>query len=278
MVSPSLLTNDFFDLAIYQYGYEKCEPYHSFGPGLRSHYLIHYIISGKGTFRANVNNKEYIYELHAGQAFLIVPNVLIHYYADGEEPWEYMWIEVDGLKAKDYIGQAGLSYNEPIYNAVSEESRSVMEGYLRHIVTHTQMAVPELVGYTYLFLNALIQSSDQARKLPNNRIQEFYIQSTIGFIEEHYMENVTIDDMAAALGLSRSYFSKLFKKLTQRSPQDYLIAYRMNKACELLRSTQMNIGEIAVLVGYSNQFHFSRAFKNSMQMSPNEWRKKNTGK
>lgn len=278
MVSPSLLTNDFFDLVIYQYGYEKCRPHHSFGPGLRSHYLIHYIISGKGTFRVNVNNKEYIYGLHAGQAFLIVPNTLIHYYADGDEPWEYMWIEVDGLKAKDYIGQAGLSCNEPIYNAVSEESRSVMEGHLRHIVTQTQMPVPELVGYTYLFLSALIQSSDQARKVPSNRIQEFYIQSTIGFIEEHYMENITIDDMAAALGLSRSYFSKLFKKLTQKSPQDYLIAYRMNKSCELLRSTKMSIGEIAVLVGYSNQFHFSRAFKNFMQQSPNDWRKKNARK
>lgn len=278
MVSPSLLTNDFFDVVIYQYGYEQCKPHHAFGPGLRSHYLIHYIISGKGTFCVTVNNKEYTYELHAGQAFLIVPNLLIRYFADGEDPWEYMWIEVDGLKAKEYIGQSGLSYNTPIYNAVSEELRSKMEEYLHHIVTHPQMPVPELVGYTYLFFNALIESSDQARKVPNNRIQEFYIQSTIGFIEEHYMENITIDDMAAALGLSRSYFSKLFKKLTQKSPQDYLIAYRMNKSCELLRSTRMSIGEIAGLVGYSNQFHFSRAFKNFTQQSPNEWRKKNVRK
>lgn len=278
MVSQSLLTSDFFDLSIYQYGQEQCRPNHSFGPGLRSHYLIHYIISGKGTFCVTVNNQEVVYKLEKGQAFLITPDMLIYYYADAEDPWEYMWIEVDGLKAKEYIGQAGLSCNAPIYNAVSEELREIMVGHLHQIVSKEQMPVPELIGYTYLFLSALIQSSDQARKFPTNRIQEFYVRSTIGFIEQHYMEDITIDDMASALGLSRSYFSKLFKKLTQKSPQDYLIAYRMNKSCELMRSTNMNIGEIAVLVGYNNQFHFSRAFKNFMQQSPNEWRKKNVRK
>ena len=79
------------------------------------------------------------------------------------------------------------------------------------------------------------------------------------------MENITVDDIAAALGLSRSYFSKLVKKMTQKSPQEYLLAYRINKSCALLRTTELSIGEIALLVGYSNQFHFSRAFKNYMQ-------------
>lgn len=63
--------------------------------------------------------------------------------------------------------------------------------------------------------------------------------------------------------------------MTQKSPQEYLLAYRINKSCELLRTTELSIGEIALLVGYSNQFHFSRAFKNYMQQSPSEWKKKN---
>ena len=66
------------------------------------------------------------------------------------------------------------------------------------------MPIPETMGYTYLFLNALIESSDLAHKTPKNTIQEFYIQSTFAFIDEHYMENITVDDIAAALGLSRS--------------------------------------------------------------------------
>lgn len=275
MISHAFLNNDFFDLIVYQYGHQKCIPLHAFGPALRSHYLIHYIISGSGIYRTQVGSETHEYSLHTGQAFLIVPNNIIHYMADGDDPWEYMWIEVDGLKAREYIGQAGLTNASPVYQAVSDESRETMAGYLRHIIDHHDMPVPEAMGYAYLFFNALIQSSDKARKLPGNSIQEFYIQSTIGFIEEHYMEDITVDDMAAALGLSRSYFSKLFKKITLKSPQNFLIAYRINKACELLRTTKISIGEIAALVGYSNQFHFSRAFKNTLNQSPNEWRKHN---
>ena len=245
------------------------------GPALRNHYLIHYVISGKGTLRIQTSKNYNEYHIHGGQAFLIVPNKLVHYFADSSSPWEYMWIELDGLKAKEYIGQAGLSTDKPIYNAVSEELRDKMVYYLDHIVSNPDMPVPETMGYTYLFLNALIESSDLAHKIPKNTIQEFYIQSTFSFIDEHYMENITVNDIAAALGLSRSYFSKLIKKMTLKSPQEYLLAYRINKSCELLRTTDLSIGEIALLVGYSNQFHFSRAFKNYMQQSPSEWKKKN---
>lgn len=274
MISHPFLYGDFFDVLIYQYGYEKCEPRHNWGPALRSHYLFHYVISGNGTLRIRTNDQDKEYHIHGGQAFLIVPNKLIHYFADSSDPWEYIWIELDGLKAKEYIRQAGLSVNKPVYNAISEELRDKMFQYLYHIVNNPDMPVPETMGYVYLFLNALIESSDLTRKIPKNTIQEFYIQSAFTFIDEHYMENITVDDMADALGLSRSYFSKLFKKIAQKSPQEYLLAYRINKSCELLRTTELNIGEIALLVGYSNQFHFSRAFKNYMQQSPSEWKKK----
>ncbi len=63
--------------------------------------------------------------------------------------------------------------------------------------------------------------------------------------------------------------------MTQKSPQEFLITYRVHKACEYLRSTDLTIAEIANQVGYPNQFHFTRAFKSIMQLPPNEWRKRN---
>lgn len=101
MISHPFLHGDFFDVLIYQYGYEKCEPRHNWGPALRSHYLFHYVISGNGTLRIQTNNQDKEYHIHGGQAFLIVPNKLIHYFADNSDPWEYIGIELDGLKAKN---------------------------------------------------------------------------------------------------------------------------------------------------------------------------------
>lgn len=86
MIPHPFLHGDFFDVLIYQYGYEKCEPRHNWGPALRSHYLFHYVISGNGTLRIQTNNQDKEYHIHGGQAFLIVPNKLIHYFADSNDP------------------------------------------------------------------------------------------------------------------------------------------------------------------------------------------------
>lgn len=270
------LNNDFFDLTIYQYGHEQCEPYHTFGPAMRNHYLLHCVLSGEGILINNYRGEDRLYHIHQGQAFLIEPNTLIHYSADGADPWEYMWIEFDGLKAAEYIKQAGLSQKDPIFSSKTPEGYKDVFQFLSYILNHPDILPSKTMGYAYLFFSALIENSSTAKPLPKNDIRQFYIQSAVSFIENHYTENITVEDMAENLNLNRSYFSKIFKKSTQKSPQEFLITYRVSKSCELLRSTDMTIAEIAQHVGYSNQFHFTRAFKNIMDVSPNEWRKRNS--
>ena len=269
------LNKDYFDITIYQYGYEYCKPYHTFGPGMRNHYLIHCILSGTGTYRTTYRNQNLTYQLHAGQAFLIEPNRLVHYYADGENPWEYMWIEFDGMKVQEYLHQAGLGLSSPIYNASVEKGYANFFEPLRYIINTPNLLPVEIIGQTYLFFAELIKSSRNAKKLPKNNLLDFYIQSTVDYIENYYMNEISIEDMAAHLNLNRSYFSKIFKTATKKSPQEFLIQYRINKACELLRDSEMPIIQIAHLVGYNSQFHFSRTFKNVMSISPSEWRKRN---
>lgn len=269
------LNNDFFDITIYQYGREPCKPYHTFGPAIRNHYLIHCILSGKGVYRAKAQGQSAEYHLHKGQAFLIEPNHIVHYSADGNDPWEYAWIEFDGLKAKEFLSHAGLSHGCPIFNASTENGWLEAFSPLLYMLGHPDMLPAQTMGYAYLFFGSLMEHSATARPLPRDDIKKFYVQSTAGYIENHYMENITIEDIAAHLGLNRCYFSKLFKKMTQKSPQEFLITYRIHKACEYLRFTDLTIAEIANQVGYPNQFHFTRAFKSIMQLPPNEWRKRN---
>ncbi len=267
------LNQGFFDITIYQYGYENCKPLHSFGPAMRNHYLIHYIVSGSGTFSNNPDDHEKAYVLHTGDAFLIEPNKIVHYTADAKTPWTYMWIEFDGLKAKEYLTSAGLTYQSPIYAPESPMAAINVFSYLEYIVKHPDLPAPEIMGYTYLFFNALICSSANRILYSGNHIREYYIQSAVSYIEEHYMQDITVENIAECLNLERSYFSKLFKKMTQKSPQEFLIQYRINKSCELLRTTNMTIAQVSESIGYSNQFHFSRAFKKLMGTSPQQWRR-----
>ena len=84
-----------------------------------------------------------------------------------------------------------------------------------------------------------------------------------------------MEGIAASCGLNRSYFGRIFKETLGKSPQEFLMNYRMVKAAELLKLTGLSIGDIANAVGYPNQLHFSRAFKHTYGLSPREWRSKN---
>ena len=81
---------------IYTCGYENCVPGHSYGPILRNGYLIHYILSGSGIYKARGR----IFRLKEGDAFLICPGELIYYRADLKTPWSYTWIGMQGIKVR----------------------------------------------------------------------------------------------------------------------------------------------------------------------------------
>ena len=68
------LSQEYFDITICQYGYEQCCANHTFGPGMRNHYLIHCILSGSGTYRTHQGDQSSEYHLHGGQALLIEPD------------------------------------------------------------------------------------------------------------------------------------------------------------------------------------------------------------
>ncbi|MDE7276501.1 MAG: AraC family transcriptional regulator, partial [Lachnospiraceae bacterium] len=93
--------------------------------------------------------------------------------------------------------------------------------------------------------------------------------------EQNFQHDISIEDIASFCGLNRSYFGKIFLENTGKSPQDFLISYRMTKATELLKLTRLSIGDIGNAVGYPNQLHFSRAFKNTYGISPRQWRNEN---
>lgn len=74
---------NFIDLCMYQFGYEQCDPGHSFGPATRNHYLFHYILSGTGTLMAdNSKGETWTYSVKSGQGFMIFPGQINTYIAD----------------------------------------------------------------------------------------------------------------------------------------------------------------------------------------------------
>lgn len=266
-------SENFIDLGMYQYGYEKCDPGHSFGPAARNHYLFHYIISGTGTLMAdNARGETQTYSIKSGQGFLIFPGQITTYYADYNLPWEYVWIEFDGLRVKEAIDLTELTKDSPVYHPRSKELRELMVNEMLYISRHEKESPFHLIGHLYLFLDYLTQSAKSTSLVQSSRMSDYYIKEAINFIEQNFQNNISIEDIAAVCGINRSYFGKIFRKSVGHSPQEFLMNYRMVKATELLKLTSLSIADIGSAVGYENQLHFSRAFKTIYGISPREWR------
>ncbi len=263
----------FVDLAPYQYGRETCEPGHSFGPARRTRYLFHYIIAGRGTLYATDDTgTETRYRLTPSEGFTIFPDQLNTYTADEEDPWQYAWVEFDGISVGERLAEVGLTTSSPVYHAKSPEEGARLLQEMLYLVEHRRARDLQLIGHTYLFLDALLDTIEPPYDYQDSAARNVYVRNAISYIEQHYNEGITVADIARQSGLSRSYFAKVFKRAQHKSPQQYLMDYRMDKAAELLRISVLPIGEVSRSVGYDNQLNFSRAFKGVYGCSPSDWR------
>ncbi len=263
----------FTDLMPYQYGREVCTPGHAFGPARRSHYLFHFILEGKGSLTAaDEMGNATVHELHAGEGFLIFPGQITTYVADLDDPWEYIWIEFDGAHVKSNLDRLGFSPASPVYQAQDEDRCKQMVDAMRSLLDHRSASQFYLVACAYLFFDAFLGSARPHRSGASSRLHSFYVDNALAYIEQNYQGDITVEDIARNAGLNRSYFGKVFRDAMGVSPQQFLIGFRIEKACELLKLSNLSVGEVGRAVGYSNQLHFSRAFKNARGLSPRAWR------
>ena len=153
-------SENFIDLGLYQFGWERCDPSHSFGPAARNHYLFHLCLSGTGRLIAENHKEESIeYQIKSGQGFLLFPHQVATYVADQELPWEYVWLEFDGLRVKESLALTGLSLSQPVYRARHKDIFQTMKDEMLYIVHHKEETPLHLIGHLYLFLDSLVRSS-----------------------------------------------------------------------------------------------------------------------
>lgn len=254
-------------LSVYNVGFEKCTPGYQWGPGIRDHYLIHYIISGRGFYL--VNGKSYC--LNPGDSFLVYPNTEISYTADMKSPWEYAWVGFTGSDAPIILNATDFSKNTPVISGgIPGESihRQILHIYdargnsLEHAV--------EMTGRLYTMLSLFMQNSSRKKTADT---ASSYVQKSIEFITANYSYNITVEDIADYVGLSRSHLFRSFQNVLKVSPKEYLTSFRMKQACYLLEHSRLSITAIANSVGFDNSLYFSKVFRQEKGMPPREYRK-----
>ncbi len=249
-------------------GCSRTESLHSFGPASKPHYLIHYVLDGRGLFR--FHDKEY--RLEAGYGFLIQPNELAFYQSDREEPWSYLWVGFGGTRAGEYISAMRLSARHPIFSCDKDQE---LYSIVRDMMEHNTFGIANDLrrnGQLGVFLSVLAQSAGVVAGEEEDKGNQ-YVRRAVTFIQSNYCNPIKVTDVADYVCVNRSYLYTLFRNYLGMSPQKFLTTFRISKAGELLDSTSYPIESIALSCGYSDALVFTKAFRAMKGMSPTQYRR-----
>lgn len=238
-------------------------PNHVYGPEIRSHFLIVFVNEGEAVLKTAGGDIPIVKD----NILVMFPGERIYYYALSD--WSIQWIGVDSGIDK-LFESIGVTKEHPVFTPRNPKDIS-------RILTD----IYEAQGEGSLFAKYKVQSliceffsvlaaAERAREIRDP------VASAIRTIEYNYNNHhITVQGLADSLYLDVAYFSRLFKQKTGYSPKHYLVNVRLNKAKELLSTTDYSIKDIAVTVGFSDSMHLAKLFTRKEGIPPSLYRERN---
>lgn len=249
-------------------GQSQTDPLHYMGPLIHAHYIVHYVISGKGS----VTMRGATYQLAAGDSFFIFPEESVRYEANQHEPWRYCWIGFKGNRFKHLLQASRITPEQPIVRSIPQED--VIDHYqaVRDQLSKGSLPASMLaVGYFQLILARY--SAERELQQPRRTYKtpaQLAIDEVIAYIDFNYPLPITIAELADRAGYHRSHLTKLFKQMHGMSPLAYLIKVRLEQA-QLLLAQHIPVHQAAQAVGFHDALYFSKLFKRHVGMTPSHY-------
>lgn len=276
---------DSYVLALLGKGWEQ-EYGVGIAPGLlhfHNYMEIGYCYNGDG----EITIEDRVYEYRGGM-FTVIPANIPHTTKSRAAhicKWEFLFIDIesfvrnemnlDDLKKSRILqminrrGTLKTDLNHPVM------SRLVLN-IIRECRERSPYYTDSIKGYLYSLVFEMMRLADERdRSRQTKRVNE-YIKKSLYYINEHYREQIRIEDIAQAIGLSESHFRRMFEEAMNMKPLDYVNLIRIDKACMLMGKEDVSMEEISYRVGYQTQSTFNRNFKKLTGTSPYQWKTKET--
>jgi AraC-like DNA-binding protein len=231
-------------------------------------YAIVYVLTGRARFR-DVDGLDL--PMTPGALLLMFPGHGYHYDIDPDQPYSEFWLHFEGPVFDLMRDQGVIDPAVPIHHLEPVDAwLERFEGVARLQAQHRAGA---LLRQTCHFLDVLADAVSHSRRQKQTPPDNLWLAQAEALLEKHPVDaNVDWTDLAMKMGLSADRFRKKFKQFTGTSPANYLVARRLEKACTLLQDRSLGLKEIATRCGFCDVFHFSKRFKQRLQLTPTEYR------
>jgi len=204
---------------------------------------------------------------------LVIPASTPHAYgANKEKPWSIHWFHAVGTNVPFYLERLGVTRDKPVvplggdvqlFSLLEEVQEGLEHGFTLTRLIYAAHSLTHLMGLILRYKDEFYYGETNVRER---------IAKSIVFMKGHLRENLRIATLAALVNLSRSHYATIFRRLTGYAPQSYVNHLRMQRAVQLLNTTELSIKQISDQLGFSDQFYFSRAFRRMHNHSPSEHR------
>lgn len=225
-------------------------------------YLLIYVLAGEG----NIATEKKSYALKEKQCTLINCNQPYSHATADKNPWEILWIHFNGATSHNYF---------EIFNTLSSPAITVesirFEEMLRAIIDIHERAIPgfeiKTSEYIVSLLTECILASPSYFISKENRMYEIR-----AYLDEHYLEKISLDDLAERFQLTKFYISRQFHKTFSLPLFSYIIEKKIHHSKQLLRFSNMNVKDIAIAVGIDDPNYFNKLFNRIEGISPTAYK------
>ncbi|MDF2615036.1 MAG: L-rhamnose operon transcriptional activator [Clostridia bacterium] len=249
--------------------------------GLHFHNFMEIGYCHEGTGEVIIDNQNYPFEANV---FTVIPPNLSHTTNSDrgtESYWEWMFFDIEQYLNATYKEDAAFVqklltriYRKALFLHAKEHP--VLDNILRNIIREMQRKdtyyQESVKGFMQAFIVELLRLDDSEEKIKRTKQKAAQISDALDYVNRNYNEEIKISQLANACNMSESHFRKVFEQSMNMRPIDYINLIRVQKACELIKRSQVTMECVAYKVGFATVSTFNRNFKKLVGISPYQWK------
>jgi len=207
------------------------------------------------------------YEMEPGKIYHAGPKMKLNKKVMGDAKWEFILVHYEIPDSEKQLFPCSVSHYE-LETGYNPRINDLLQKLCHTVSIPGTLQTLRAKSVFFNVMDAVLSGASHLRKEGGRQV----VEQAIEYINNSYMQPLTIPKLAEQYGLGSQQFAYLFQKYAKMSPNEYLISQRMSRARELLCTTTCSVSEISDYVGYSDPYYFSKLFKKRTGISPSALR------
>jgi AraC-like DNA-binding protein len=228
-------------------------------------YQVVYVTKGRGSFESQGR----IHPVEAGSVFVLFPGVPHRYMPELASGWAEYWVGFKGEQPDALCRNGFLSPDRPFYQV------GLQNGILAHYLHVLDLVREQPPLYQPRAAAAILGLIADVLASERRAVQASHSEALVArakfLMEEKVDGELELNGLGEELGVSTSHLNEVFKSYTSMTPYQYFISVKIGRAKELLERDHP-VKEVAFILGFGDEYYFSRLFKNKTGISPSHWK------